>query len=317
MKTVKDFVGNEISIHKICDWLTKFYHKESNDIPKYAIIHAFSGNGKSFLGQLLANTFKVSMYRIMPYDINSESDLNDVTKSINIKTLGGQKHKLIFIDDFDEFNYKQRQKLYEIPQMSIYPVIYTTKTFSIDKDFYNFNKKGLTISLSKPRMGDMIPYIKEKLPFHYDKTKVEEILKQSNSFRSAVLSIYNMSTNNLTNPSVSRQGFLSSISRRKLPRNLNSKDAKILFDSIRGYDINALKVMMKVAEFDYRLKGKFERAQDESYPTIDKFFVNNMKEPIHKVGLKYQYKNNNKNNYQILKSIKKTKKNISSVDKWI
>lgn len=316
MKTVEDFVGNSISIHKICDWLTKKYHKEDNKLPKYAVIHGFSGNGKSYLGKLLANTFKVELYKIAPYDINSDEDLNQAIKSINIKTLTGQEHRLILIDDLDEFTYKQRTTLYEIPATSIYPVIFTTKTFSIDKNFYQFNRKALTISLSKPAMGDMVDYIKDKLPFHYDKTKVEEILKQSNSFRSAVLSIYNMSVNRLTHPSVSRQGFLSSISRRKVPRSLNKKDIRILFESIRGYDKNAMQVMMRVAEFDYRVSAKFERAEGESYPTIDKFFVNNMKEPVHKVGLKYQYNNKKKNNSQILKTIKKTKKG-SSVDKWI
>jgi len=316
MKTIKDFVGNDIQLHKICDWLTNKYHTDSDDIAKYAIIHGFSGNGKTFLGEVLADVFKVELYRITPFEIESEDDLNEAIKSINIKTLTGKKHRLIFIDDIDEFSYKQRKKLYTIPAISIYPVIYATKTFSIDKDFYQFNKDALTISLSKPRMGDMIPYIKEKLPFHYDKTKVEQILKESKSFRSAVLSIYSMSSNSLVNPDITRQEFLSLINRRRIKRNINSKDVRIIFDSIRGYDTNALKVMLRFAEFDYRLNAKHEKAEGESYPTIDKFFINNMEEPIHKVALKYQYTENNKTNSQIIKTIKKTKK-TSSVDNWI
>jgi len=316
MKTVKDFVGNEIQVHKICNWLNKLYHNEKNDISNYAIIHGFSGNGKSFLVELLANDFNVELFKITPFELNSETNLNNFIKSINIKTLTGKKNRLIFIDDFDEFDWKYRKKLYDIPDISIYPVIYSTKTFSIDKNFYQFYKKALTISLSKPRMGDMIKYIKNKLPFYYDKTKVEQILKESNSFRSAVLSVYNMSVNNLTNPTVSKQSFISSVNRKVTNKNLTSNDVKLIFDSIRGYDINSMKVMMKFAEFDYRLKGKFERTEGESYPAIDKFFVNNMKEPINKIGLKYVYKNNRDDNSKILKKIKNIKKS-SSVNKWI
>ena len=323
MKTVKDFVGNELQIHKICDWLTNFYHHPEKDIPRYVIIQGNSGNGKTYLGELLANTFKVELFRITPLDIESKDSFNEIVKSINIKTLEGKNLKLIFIDDIDEFSNSYRSKLYEIVNISKYPIIYTTKTFSVDKDFYQFSKDALVIKLMKPYTSEIINYIKDKLPFQYDKAVVEKIIKESKSFRSIILSIYNMQINDLTNPSITKAEWLSSISRRCLKDNLKKDEIKYIFDSIRGYDKKSMSVMLKLAEFDYRVSAKFEKAKGESYPTIDKHFVNNMEPPIQKVMLKYQYKKQNNNSKpNAIKKIKKdlevkSKKTTSSVDKWI
>jgi len=323
MKTIKDFVGNEILIHKIVKWLEKRYHNPDEETPKYAILQGSSGNGKSYLGELLANTFRVELFRITPLDIESKDDLNNIIKSINMNTLEGKPYKLIFIDDIDEFSKQYRNKLFNIVEISKFPIIFTTKTF-IDSDFYNFSKNGERFNLFKPYAKEIIEYIKDKLPFHYDKDRVEKIIKESKSFRSIELSLYNMQVNSLVSPLLTKNEWFSSINRRELKSNLSKDEIITLFDSIRGYDKNALKVMMKVAEFDYRVTAKYEKAKGESYPTIDKFFVNNMNAPIEKVMLKYQYKKNINNNSvkKVMKESKqkkkiKPKKISSSVDRWI
>jgi len=323
MLPVNKFVGNNVQVHKIFNWIQSIYSKD--DVPKYAVIKGNSGNGKTFLVELLAESFNAELFRITPADINKKDDFNDIIKSINISSLDNKKYKIILVDDIDNFSKKIRTKLYEISKISKYPVIYTTKTFSVDKDFYTFNKDAFTITLYLPERVDIINYINQKYPSKFSKETLISIIEKSKSFRSVILSLYNLQVNDFTEGDFTKKELLLSINQRNLKSNLikghGREDIKYVFDSIRGYDKDNLQVMMRFAEFDYRVRGKYEKAQGESYTSIDKFFVNNMKAPIEKIKLEYVYKKNNnisKNFKKVKKDLKvKSKKSTSSISKWI
>ena len=293
MQTLTDFIGNKEAISKVGNWLNACYHNEIRET-NYIVLQGNSGNGKTELVLLLANSFDVALFRINPSDIENQQDLNDFIKSVNITTLEGKKHKLILIDDLDDYSKDYQKKLYELPLISKHPIIYTCKTSYFDKDFL---KEGMYVKLKKPLTSELLEYLKTISNLPEDKLK--EIALESKSVRSAILSVKNASVNELLNPNVTKWESLRSINERKLTEPINRENINFIFKSIKGYDKNALAVMLRFADFDYRIKAKFEE--------IDPYFVNEMKEPIEKVKLEYVY---NDENYNGKKESKKTEDKV-------
>jgi len=279
MKTVDDFIGNKSSVEKLCTWLTKYYHEPTAEIPNYCILSGISGNGKSFLPTLLANSFKVELFQITPLDITSMEDVNEVIKSINTTTLTGGRYKLVLIDDIDEYQVGYRTRLMEIAELSNHPVIFTCKKYVFLHE-PEFTKNALRIKLNKPLTRELLNYLKtiSRLDIHI----LDNIARQSKSVRSAILALYSHSPNSLINPIETGYLLFKTINKRQLTQVLNRRNIKYIFDAIRGYDEDALKVMERFAEFDYRIRARFE--------DIEPFFVNKMEEPIERVKLESRKK---------------------------
>jgi len=300
MQTLNDFVGNKEAISKIINWLNACYHNEIRET-NYVVLQGVSGNGKTELVLLLAKSFDVALFRITPSDIENQQDLNDFIKSVNITTLEGKKHKLILIDDLDDYSKENQKKLFELPLVSKHPIIYACKTTYFDKDFL---KNGMYVKLKKPLTSELMEHLKTISDLPEDKLK--EIALESKSFRSAILSVKNASVNELLNPNITKRESLRSINDRKLMEPINRENINFIFKSIKGYDKNALLVMLRFADFDYRIKAKFEE--------IEPYLVNKMIEPIEKVKLDYVYNEDNHNGKK--KESKKTEdKIIEKVEK--
>jgi len=301
MKTINDFLGNQTQVKQLCDWLNKFYHEPTSEVQGYAIVYGPSGNGKTLLGKLLANSFEVELMLFTPLDTN----VDDIIKSINMKTLDGMEHKLILIDDLDEFPSNMKKKLFELSNISNHPIIYTCKGLFFPPEFIS---KGLVVKIKKPLTTEIYDHLKtiSNLP----PEKLMEIAKDSPSVRSAELSTYNASVNDLTNPTQTNYDVFKNAKARSLSGNLGRGKVAYLFSCIEGYDLDALKVRGKFAEFDYRTKVKFEE--------IDSYFINYMREPIEKV-LKYQKYNEKEKDKEKsidLRSIKKKEVKQPSLEDW-
>ena len=302
---LKDFLGNKETVIVLADWLSTYYHQPTKEIPNYAILFGSSGNGKSYLPTILAKEFGVELFHITPLDMASNDNLNNVIKSINSATLDNAKFKLILIDDIDtysNFPIRYKSRLIEVGKMSKNPVIYTSGTYSLPfnasdsmkEQWSNFIKDSLKkvtrnlegriiwsklLKIEKPSIDDLFNYLKSISKLPDDTLRI--IAEGSKSVRSAILSIYNVSVNDLTKGIAIKGDILKSIMHRQLDEPLTRENIDYIFKAIRGYDKNAFDVMMKFAEFDYQMKSKFKKAKFNL--EIDPIFVNEMKEPVDKV----------------------------------
>jgi len=315
---LEDFLGSYKQIQILVEWLNRYYHEPTAEISNYVIIWGPPGNGKSLLPELLAKEFGIDLFKITPLD---SLNINDIIKSVNVTSFDGSNHKLILVDDLDEYPIRVRTELCKIPEISNHPIIYTCKVapYKNEKFIRGSLKdvKGKLIYIGKPLTSELLEYLKTKsnLPIE----QLDKIARESRSVRSALLSIHNQSVNTLTNPIDSLGTLLRKVNNRCVDKPLDRYTIETVFKSIRGYGKDELKVMLKFAEFDYRAKGKFE--------DIDPIFINEMLEPIEKVKLEYQYTNNSngkksnttKKPKAVIKkkSKPKPKQKGPSVDSWL
>jgi hypothetical protein len=333
-----EFIGNKTTIKCIGDWLSVYYEDRKKATNNYVILFGNSGNGKTFLVSLLAKIYGVELFHITPDDIRSKENAYEIYKSINLATLENTKYKLILIDDVDEIDSKYLETILEIGKISIYPVIYTSKTYSLPKEFKEDSLKEIILDYKqevkqkrflkviKPLTSELKEHLKTKaneLGMNISDAVLHDIALNSKSVRSAELSLYNNAVNELVDPEQTKREILESLPKRKLKYPLTRKNdgpgnIYFIFNSIRGYDDNAFKVMMKFAEFEYRIIVKHEE--------IDPILVNEMSEPIELVKFEYIYHNNSKEKPGINQreptrpqnvEPKTDTKKVPSVDKWL
>lgn len=326
---IDEFIGNEETVKIIGDWLSAYYNNPKNVSNKYAIIFGNSGNGKTFLVSILAKLYRVELFYITPDDVTNELDANNIYKSINLKTLDNTTNKLILIDDVDEITESSfKELMFSVPKMSIYPVIYTSKSYYLQKEFIDGSlkkivldnkghvKKTELLKVVKPLTSILEEYLKrkaERIGVKVSDEVLHDIALNSKSVRSAELSLYNQVVNDVLNPEKTKYELLKSISARKLQEPLTRENINMIFKSIKGYDENALRVMLKFAEFEYRIRVKNE--------DIDPLFVNEMIEPLEKVKFEYEYESSKPVSIEsepeevIAPKIEK-KSNVPTVDKW-
>jgi len=286
---------------KLVKWINEYIDNKHN---KFLVLYGQSGNGKTFLIKLLAKEAGMEVFLIEPENITSMEDLNNILKGIN----SAFDERLILIDDFDLFKKTYRKKLEEIPEISRYPVVFTSSTWVYNSTFL---KDAVVIKLKKPLTSELRQFL-VKLGADYD--LAEKIASESKSIRSAVLSLQNKTVNELTRDLQTRRDVLEDLKSRKLEEKVNRKSVEWIFESIRGYDRSALQLMLELAEYDYKIKANFQE--------IDEFVVNNMSAPIEKVELKQRFKNNNKKNKPVIKMkspkiVDEKKKNFTSIDEFL
>ena len=358
MNTVRNFIGNSSAKEAIVNWLNYHFHstatvkckkcgfpvmfkgdtehvfcpkcnsKVNVDIKDYVFLYANSGNGKSYLPELLANSFEVDLFRITPLDIQSTNNLNEIIKSINMETLSGRKHKIILIDDVDEYGSRYKMGLYEIGTISRHPVIYTSKRdlyppyqtkYKSAKKYHTileFIKNGLIVRIYKPTTSEMLGYLKTMSNLPDDTLKT--IARESKSFRSAVLSTYTANVNDLVTPVQSKRELLKSVKERRFKQtlrldnwsNVDEITLMDIFKCIKGYDDDAVVLSERLADFDYRMRVLFEK--------IDTYFVNNMIEPIETIDIDWTWKkrkNRGKSKKQKAPIVKKS--TAPTIDKYL
>lgn len=307
---LEEFIGNHKQIKVLVDWLNICYHEPTTETSNYCIVYGPPGNGKTLLVELLAKEFSVELFKITPLD---STGILDIIKSVNIKTFDGTNHKLILVDDLDEFPSRVTKQLIKIAEISNHPIIYTCKVVPAYQDaFVNGSLKDIKerlIWIRKPLTSEILDYLKSisNLPIE----TLDKIARESKSVRSAVLSIQNQSVNDLTNPTDSLIDTFRKLNNRCIDKVFNRYDITKVFNSIKGYDKDALRVMAKFAEFDFRATCKFE--------DIDPVFLNEMAEPIEKVEFENKKKNNS-NKIKIEKPkelIKKEQNKMVSVNHWL
>jgi len=287
-------------------WLNEFFHGEAKK--GKAIFYGQSGDGKTLLAQLLSKSYDVELFSICPFDIKGEDNLNDFIKSLNSKPLTKEK-KIILIDDIDEFQSRYRNKLLKVT--SIYPIIYTTKTLGRDVISNEF-KSECQIIFIKPLTSELIEHLKSKCSLPIE--QIDEIARKSKSVRSAELSILTECINDLRDDIGTYGKLIYDLQQRCLTQTVNRDNIKTIFDSIKSYDKDSLKVMERLADFDFRIRYKYEE--------IDPWFVNNMTEPIDRVVEKKEFKNSNnkkKPKKEVKERVEKTpeKKKSISIDDFI
>ena len=294
MRKLSDFIGsnNIDTIQVLVEWINSCYRAKDTVETNYAILYGDSGNGKTFLIQLLAELFHLELFRVTPFDIESGQDIYDILKSVNITTLQGKKHRIILVDDFHDFKKNYQNQLLKIKDISQYPVVYSMRRYPTRQDFINGSlkaSKGRLLKVEKPLSTEILEYLKEhsSLPI----PELRKIAEESTSFRSAILCVNGNCVNDTLDPWTSRGKVLQSMKNRKLDRILDRGDIRTTFRAIQGYDEKALEVRKAFSDFDYRVCGKFERVGTIS--GIDPWFVNNMEEPIEDVELRLVYKQYN------------------------
>jgi hypothetical protein len=298
--SIKDFVGNLNEVQSLYDWLNGFYNHFKNS--NYVLLIASSGNGKSFLPKLLSQEFESELFEIQPSMITSSNDMNNILKSINISSLD-YKRKLILIDDFDEFHFSYKKDLCSIPEISKYPVIFTSKSFDFPQELKYHSEKGPKNKwyhiLKKPSVTELSDFLQKE--YAIDSEEAKKIATSSKSVRSAILSTKNKSINTLLSEEQSPWDIVRSIQRRELKVPLNITNFRWIYKSLRGpakwgtiHDFE--KVMKKFSEFNYRIKVKHEE--------IDPFFVNSMEEPIEKVHMECQFEKKKVTKQPVVKEIK-------------
>lgn len=213
----------------------------------------------------------------------------------------GKKHKLILIDDFDDFHSRYKKGLLDIGKISTYPVIYTVKEYPYTrKEFIDGSLKTVMNrlpSVEKPLDSDLVKYLRKESDLPLE--DIQKIAELSSSFRSAVLAL-NGTINDLIEETQTRRQVLDSIKQRKCTQPITRKNIFWIYNSIKGYDKDALAVRKVFRDFSYRIFVEYEE--------IEPWFVNNMVEPIERVTLKHDYYNNKNYSKKSKKKPKDTSK---------
>lgn len=319
---LKDFVGNYNEVKHLLNWLDDFYSgiKDSN----YVILVGAPGNGKTLLAELLAKELKAELFVISPFTVSSREYMDDVIKSINIASLTHDR-KLILIDDIDEFHFSYKKSLYSIPELSRFPIIFTSKKYKLPVELTSGvekSSKGKWFhKIDKPLKHELKELILKQEICKLTSEEAYTLAEQSKSVRSALLALKTGCVNMLLDKEQSRWDIISSIRNRKLTVPLDRKNIRWIFKSIRGCNpkVNGtmdefVAVIDKFAEFDYRIHVKHE--------TIDPFFVNEMEEPLEKVNWKYVHENpkskyRKKKAYVKKEKVKVVVKKKSPLDDWM
>lgn len=290
---LNDFIGNKNKVQFLYNRLLDFYRgtRETN----YIIIIGNSGNGKTLLAELLAKELKAELFRIQPFLIESNDDLNNFIKSVNIDSLD-YKRKLILIDDIDDFHFIYKKGLLSIPEISRFPVIFTSKDFNFSREMKSGSLRTSDnkwfFKLNKPRTSLLKKHLMEEKS-DLSEEEIEKIARESKSVRSAILSLRSSTVNRLVSLKQTKWEIINSIRERKLKAPLTRKNFHWIFDSIQGCGNGSMKdlddVMQKFSQFHYRIYVKHETYGDKMIKEgIDPFFINNMIEPVEKILWEYK-----------------------------
>ena len=258
------FIGNKKTVQMLTKWLKDFPSKK-----KYCLLHGSTGNGKTFLVYYLADKLGYDVFRI-----TSESKRNICIQSINLKKLDGKDKQIILIDDINEI--RKPNEFIDIPNISLNPVIFTYDSYPP-----NELRKGLTLEVKKPNIGDLFWLLqlvrREKgLGTTLTDKQIINIANKSPSVRSAINSLATGIVRELDEPIINIFGLRISLVKRQLPIDLSSKILRMLTYNMNIYTKEGLDVYKRFALYDADMKIKYKKS-------IDKFIVNNMKEPVEMV----------------------------------
>ena len=295
----KDAIGTNAKT-KMVKWINEHIEGKHN---KFLVLYGVSGNGKTFLTKLLAKEADMEIFLIEPESVTTEEELNNVLKGIN----SAFEPRLILIDDYDYFANKFQKKLQEVPKITSFPVVYTSSKWVFDGAFLN----GATIiKMKKPLTSELRDFLM-KLGADYD--IADKLATESKSIRSAILSLQNNVVNDLTRDLQTRSKTLQDLKLRTLEDKLTRVNIKFLFESVRSYNADSLKLMLELAEYDYKIMARFAE--------IDPYLINNAPINMDNVELKQRIKRNNKKKEVVKmkspKVVEKKPKSFTSIDSFM
>jgi hypothetical protein len=299
------FLGNFNTVKALSDWLDGWYHS-ANHKPPYALLYGQSGNGKTFLIKLLADTFDVDLHIIDADNIREKEDMDLVVKSLNLTKLNGKESKLVLVENYDEILYKGQ--LFDFYKICDYPIIYTTCKYP--KTDVEFKNGGLYLKLEKPRTSQLVELMQircQKLGIQVDESKLEQIAKKSVSVRAALNSCFTLLSNESLEAYVSIYEKIKSLSNRGLSQDIQYPDLISFYRALQGYGEDEFLIRLRFCWFDFMFKGMWKE-------TVDAFLVNKMREPLEKVEFEYQKKNGFKKESKVEK--KKEPERVATIESW-
>jgi len=304
---IDKFIGNEDTKIALTDWLNEFFHSKTNKTKQYAILYGYSGNGKTTLVYALANLFKVDVYRITADDINSKETLNVCKQNLNLQRLDGNLKKIVLVDDLNEFSNKG--SIMELHKICNHPIIYTNDSFIND----TFGTNGLQFEIKKPLTSQLIQLLKEKqleLKTNCSIEQIDDIARNSISVRSAINSLYTKRKKSIIFPYTNLYGESFQMIHRQLQNDLEYPLLSYFTKKLNCYNEEGYKVLSRFILFDTMITIKFNS-------NIDKYLINNMREPIHKIKLLNGKNYNKKESKKEPKPIQKKEKTVSkSISEW-
>lgn len=317
------FAGLNADTRLVEKWLDDYINYDDKEY-KYAIIQAKSGNGKTYFTEYLSKQLNASIFSISPFDIQSNDDMNNTIKSLNLSNIfTDTDKKIIVIDDFDLFHWRYRQNLLSLPDTSIYPVIYTLSNYSYIKYFDNYslkvtkNKRIIQIQPQFEEIYQLLCKISDR-----NRLDLVKIAKYSPSVRSAILTSKYGSVNWLIEEQAKPWELVTKFHSRNYDKPLSYKNKHFFLHQIQSAkNISTLSsVVDRLLDFQYRIMCKYE-TYDGVNNGIHQFHINSMREHIEDITMRYNpFKSNNKKKYQKKekpKKIEKKKKQVSnSVDNY-
>jgi len=250
----KEFACMYSTDTKAKNWLEKFY-TSSIDTTKESFIELYgkSGNGKTFLVELLAKYFNAELLRITPYDINSTEDVYQFIKSVNLQSIDGKERKIILLDDFDELQSRYQKKLSDIFSISLHPVIVTCTYSQQYKDH-----KPLSLIIKKPAPSVLLPFLKERAP-HVSEETLLQIAQESTSVRSSFKALYSLSTEGMLTPFFSKKAFIQDVfQKKKLHEDINKRLLYSIFKKVNfDNSVDNVKFLSLLSEYDYHIMRYF------------------------------------------------------------
>ena len=277
---LENFKGNEKPIVALVAWLDEFFHSKNNKTKPFAVIHSRTGNGKTTLVKALADSYNVDLYRITTDDLAGIDDYNNCVKSLNLEKLEGKNGKIVLFEDFYEIRFF-RNKIAELCLKDIcrHPIIITMDRFPTTEEL----REGLIVGLHKPLTSDLVELLQSKqkeMGFNHDDSTLRQIAIDSPSVRSAINALYTGVAIKRYNPYPGILGKQKQLARRVIQQDLKREANKpylltTITNNINCYTDDGFKILSRLAVFDHAITTKFL--------TIDKFLVNNMKEPLEKI----------------------------------
>ena len=283
---LEDFKGNEKPIEVLVSWLDEFFHSKNNKTKKFAVIYSRSGNGKTTLVKALTDSYNVDLYRITTDDLAGIEDYNNCIKSLNLEKLEGKNGKIVLFEDFYEIRFF-RNKIVELCQKNICknPIIITMDRYPTTEEL----REGLIIKLTKPRTSELIELLQSKqkeLGFNYDDSILRQIAIDSPSVRSAMNALYTGVASKRDNPHIGLMGIRNQLTQRVFQQDMERIPdepylLKTIVSNMNCYTDDGFKILKKFALFDYKL-GRRHKYKISPF-AVQKFLVNNMKEPLEKI----------------------------------
>ena len=288
-----DIIGRKNKENILC------WYNNGKPKRKILILQGRSGNGKTTTIIEMAKSLCVELQIVTP----DYEDRSNVLKAVNTSL---SPFKLILVDDFDSFNANKKKILYEIIDISQFPIVVTCREWKFRGDIFG---KAQYFRFSRPSSNEIYELLTEKTDI--SPKKAEKIAKNANSVMEALQSAVTGFIPSYSRVALSNNDKLKMMKERNACESIEKPNINFYFWAIRGYTNDAINTMIEFSYYDYICHQRFEK--------IEPWVLNRMTQKIENVTLISRPPKKKKEKQKKKSEQKEDKKEtpVDSLDSWL